>query len=40
MRQKQQIDVALAVKNQIENELGNLLDNDIELDDNDLAEID
>jgi len=40
MRQKQQIDVAMGVKNQIENELGNLLDNDIELDDNELAEID
>ena len=40
MKQKQQAAVAAQVTAQIENELGNLIDNVIELDDVELAEID
>lgn len=40
LRQKQQAVVATQISAQIENELGNLIDNDIELDDAELAEID
>jgi hypothetical protein len=40
LKQKQQAAVASQVTAQIENELGNLIDNDIELEDVELAEID
>lgn len=40
LKQKQIEGVAQQVSSQIENELGNLLTNDIELDDEELAEID
>lgn len=39
-KQKQQTMVAQQITAQIDNELGNLLENDIELDDEELAEID
>lgn len=40
MKQKEQVKVAKSVISQIENEIGNLIDNEVSLDDEDLADID